>query len=947
MNTLSRNTPVAFVVGAAGFLGSHLVDKLLEKGIQVVGVDDLSSGRMENLEEAIKDKKFHLFNQSAVQPIPSDFPRLDYAFYLINPEVTSAVYSKSLEIFLKICQKYDSKIVLASSVELYDSQHGVDVLFEGEKKLASFTAENKTNARIVRLATIYGPRMHFRVDDPIIRLIKSAALEQLQKEAPPIDFTTRSLFVDDAVKLLIKAVMHGATAQKIYDGALSMPLKVAEVRQVLLDPLWHESRKFTPTELPPWPTPNLLKTENELSWQASTSLVISLKQTLSYFRQHPQLLSQPEETPKRRRWEEMENEQKEAESQQLQESEKNTTEKKLRPVKNYDHIKQRTKKISFGVGGILLIIFALLLPLISLGWNIVNIKSNVYNSTQNAALGNYDLAKTEIKSAKEGVGDIEKTLGSLSLLREAGVLQPQLQAIDQLLQLLDKTVDSLDRSISGMQNLSQSLKIISGEQNGEIGQLIQQAQIDLALADQGLGYVNSRLSDASFMEIIPSQLQGRVEDLKSKASLYQKVVGYGRSVTIILPQLIALNDKKSYLILLQDNTMLRPTGGKIISYGKISFDHGKLVNINVDNIENLDNSFKERVMPPTEVKNDLGKNSWFLADSNFDLDFPTSARTSAWFYQKEGLERVSGVIALDLTAVAKLIELTGPISLPADEETIDSSNLQDKILASTSSQNLLTPVLKELINRTFFLTNQNWPQVTQQLNQAFIEKHILVYMADPELFAYMTSKNWSGAVVRQTKEIKGERNEFLALSEANIGSSRANYFLQRSIELKSTIDASLNVSHQLVISYTNQSPSEVFPAGSYKNRLKVYLSGGSQLKKAVWGNEDITSKVVSFSDYGRAGFSFLLELNPKEQKNLVLEYKDFKPFELDNNEVNYKLVVAKQPGTDKDQFSFKLAYPPTLKAVSTNDPNGDSHELSFSSDLSQDRNFTINLQKSK
>ena len=56
---VSRNHPVAFVVGVSGFIGSHLAERLLEKGVQVVGIDNLSSGSKGNLIECVKNRNFH------------------------------------------------------------------------------------------------------------------------------------------------------------------------------------------------------------------------------------------------------------------------------------------------------------------------------------------------------------------------------------------------------------------------------------------------------------------------------------------------------------------------------------------------------------------------------------------------------------------------------------------------------------------------------------------------------------------------------------------------------------------------------------------------------------------------------------------------------------------------------------------------------------------------
>jgi hypothetical protein len=80
---LSRNTPVALVVGAAGFLGSHLAEALLIKGVQVVGVDNFKTGKKQNLEASVKNKNFHLINESA-QNFSLNLQRLDYLFIVAS-----------------------------------------------------------------------------------------------------------------------------------------------------------------------------------------------------------------------------------------------------------------------------------------------------------------------------------------------------------------------------------------------------------------------------------------------------------------------------------------------------------------------------------------------------------------------------------------------------------------------------------------------------------------------------------------------------------------------------------------------------------------------------------------------------------------------------------------------------------------------------------------------
>ncbi|MBI4040160.1 DUF4012 domain-containing protein [Candidatus Daviesbacteria bacterium] len=961
MIQVSRNTPAALIVGAAGFIGSHLTDKLLEKGIQVVALDNLSSGRKENLSEATKSNRFHFINQSIAQPLYLGIPRLDYAFFIVDTNQAAYDFLEQFEAFLNLVKPFNTRVTLVSSVELYDrDKPGFSGLREAEKKLAAFAKTSKANARIIRLAAVYGPRMHFRGDDPVVKLIQSAALGEVQKEDTALDFTTRSLFIEDVTGLLIKSILHGSTAHKIFDGALMHPVKVAEIKQILLDPIWHESRGFAPTELPPWPTPNLLKTQKQLHWQASTPIVSALKKTLLYFKDNPDLAKRSEPVNKFF----TDNDQVQAIRRQLKEQ---VSELGAKPIFAAPEPKSSTPKTGKLGGrfkriranstfliGLGLIIFALVYPTLSLVAGALTVRDHLKNSSQALTQGNFDKAAQEASLAKGGVESIHEFFDSLSLMRSLGLFKSQFASVDELTNLLDQSVEATSQAILGTKGLFDSLKIITGQNQGDLKQIFAKSQLELSSADQGFSRVLARMSEPDFKSSVPGLVRDRVDDFTQRVKIYQQLVNRGQAVSMLLPEVVALDGKKDYLVILQNNFELRPGGGFIGSYAQITFDHGRLTNIKVDDVYNLDGGLKEHVEPPADIKSDLGQKDWFLRDANYESDFPTSARNAAWFYNKEAGVKVDGVVGLDLSAAQKLIDAVGSIYLADYSEQIDSGNLFPEAIkhaeasffpGSQGKKNFLTALTTELFNKVFFLPKNNWPQIIQGMGESLDQKHTLVYLVDPTLFAYLNSQGWTGAIPRGVKDQPGERTEFLMLSEANLGANKANYYLERKLSLTDTLGKDGGVSHKLVVNYFNSSPSDVWPAGKYKNRLRIYLPVGTSISQVLWGETDITKQVGTFTDYGRAGYSLLVELQPKEQKNLVVTYQDGASLNFKDNQVKYKVVVVKQPGTDKDRLDYKLNYPLNYQLQSAAGFESSAQELSLSTDLSHDRAFEVTFQK--
>ncbi len=971
INFVSRNAPIALVVGAAGFIGSHLSEKLLDHNIQVIGVDNFLTGKKQNLEQVVKNKKFHLLNASA-QNLKIDLPRLDYIFLVATDKYDlSAVFS--------LAKGFSSKLVLVTSIDLYDSKLANNLSWykHAEVELARFAKSENINARIVRLSEVFGPKMHFRNEDPVTRLIQAAVAKELQHESAVLNFSSRALYIDDAISLIVKSMMSGGTALKIFDGCLPSPVKVSEIKQILMDPLWYENRNFQASELPPWPTPNLDKTIKALSWQPRVNLVKALKETINYFTENEEVFVPSlkeknewgeEEWEKRARlWKEQfvnpeertqesrtENQEGQGLENSVEEKKGEENEPKQKKSGEQGRVKNFLSKNPFLIIALLVIFYALVYPVLSLGWGIITFKQNLASAAQHLSNAEFDKSIQSINSAEGSINQAREFISSLEILRKAGLFSEEFKAADSYLEIGKELTGSSKHAILGTQALYDSLKTISGELTADPKKYLTDASSELQAADSGFSEASVKLKNPDLNKGFFNSFQSSNQGLVDKVEVYTNLVKQARSSTFLLPEIIGLNGKKSYLVLLQNSNELRPTGGFIGSVARIDFEGGKLKKLEVQDVYAIDGSLKIHVEPPKEIKEDLGQNDWYLRDSNWEPDYPTAARQAAWFYGQETGVQVDGVIAVNLPTIENLLDVIGPLNVSDYKETINSSNLFPKTIAyseqgffpgSQAKKNFLSALSTELFNQIFFVPKQNWPGIIRSLGRSFNEKQLLVYLADPKLFSYLVSENFAGALPRQGVFQDGRVDDFLAIVEANLGADKANYYLDRNIKLATGIGKEGEVSHILRISYTNKSPSAVWPAGNYKNRLRIYLPFGTKLEKASWGEKDITNEVNTFVDYGRTGYSMLLELNPREQKTLVLNYQLANRVSFKDNQAGYSLNIIKQAGTLHDPLEWNLTYPINFKIQSSSTKKIGSQEQSLSTDLSTDRKFEVSFTK--
>lgn len=935
---LSRNSPVALIIGVSSFLGSWLADKLLDKRIQVIGVDSLENNKKQNLRKATESKSFHMVIES-LDKIELELPRLDYIFIFPSGE---SDFTRILE----LSRRLSCRALLVSSIELYEKDEKSEelrMLKKLESEVAKYSETHKLNARVLRLGPVYGPRMDFKARDPLIKLIQQSITGDLQKQVA-LDFSSRALYVTDAIDLIIKTIFAGNTSQKIFDGVLNTPVKISEVKQILLDPVWYENRGFIPQELPPWPTPNLDKTIKILNWFPKAKLVEGLRETLSYFKDNEIQVPEFEEE----NWKEKKDKELKLFKEQGDEVIKKIKETKKKKASGF--LFPWSKVYLFLV--IALVTYAIIWPGFIFGWSIFTYKVKLNESFKNLQKGEFEKGLINIQLAEKGAKEAKEIFDSLEPVNKMGWFKKELELGNNLFNLSLLSTDAAKNAVLGVRSLLQSLTAITGEKKESPAGYIDSAKTGLGLALENFAKASVLLKDTEFKKQLPWFLLSRIEDSERKINYYTNLLNQAQAMSIILPKMIALEGSKTYLILLQNNMELRPGGGFIGSFARISFEGGKLKKIDVNDIYAIDGQLDLQIEPPLEIKKDLGQNRWFLRDSNWEPDFPSSARQAEWFYTKETGERVDGVIALDVSAIEKLLGIIGPLDLPDYNEKITEDNLFEKAIShaelsffpgSQSKKSFITALTNQLFNKLFFLPQNNWLGIISALGKSLDEKHISIYLNDTKLFAYLASQNWLHDLPRQS--IQNQNQDFLSMVEANLGANKVNYYIDRNYNLDTIIGKDGEIQHRLHINYTNRSPGDVFPGGKYKNRMRIYLPFGSKLIRALWGEQDITKDVTGFTDYGRSGYSMLLELLSKEQKALILDYSVPIKLEFKNGLADYRLDVIKQAGMPKNPFILKITYPLVYQLISDQSNKIGPQEQTIQTDLSKDRSFEVRFKK--
>lgn len=302
------------VTGGAGFIGSHLCERLLKEGNEVICVDNFFTGRKDNISHLFSNPRFKLITHDIINPLNLEVDEI-YNFaspaspphYQYDPIFTLKTNVIGTLNMVELARTYGAKIMQASTSEVYGDplEHpqreeyrgnvnpiGPRACYDEGKRVSEticfdYWRKYGVSIKVIRIFNTYGPRM--REDDG--RVVSNFVVQALKGE----DITvygdgnqTRSFcYISD----LIDGIILMMNSEEDFRGPVNLgnpsEFRIIELAEMVLKMTGSKSKivyKPIPEDDPRMRRPDITLAKNKLGWEPKVPLVEGLKETIAYFR---------------------------------------------------------------------------------------------------------------------------------------------------------------------------------------------------------------------------------------------------------------------------------------------------------------------------------------------------------------------------------------------------------------------------------------------------------------------------------------------------------------------------------------------------------------------------------------------------------------------------------------------------------------------------------------
>lgn len=622
-------------------------------------------------------------------------------------------------------------------------------------------------------------------------------------------------------------------------------------------------------------------------------------------------------------------------------------------IKLKDYLFRRNNFLALGIVGFFALIFT------SLGPYGINIKNEIMKES-NLAVANLERANDNLKvfdfksasnnfadayeefsKAGESLNFVGANITSLfAELPGAGKLKSAKNIVEAG-KLLAEAGKSMSEAVSSLSKTGVILKLTTSDANGisNVRNIFGNLKKSLLSSKKNLSKAGALLSEVG-LDALPEDKRESFSEFMSKLPKLEGTVSDAVEYTSFLENLLGSTGVKKYIVLFQNNSELRPTGGFPGTYAVVTFKDGRLAGILIDDVYNLDGQLKENIIPPKPLQHITP--NWGMRDANWFIDFSVSAQKIMEFFKKEAGYEVDGVITMSPRMISDILKVVGPIEMPEYGYAVNDDNFLSTIQAEVEygdnreqPKRVVVDMAPKLLEKIYSSDPGKWLDIFNVFISGLDKKDILMYFRDLNLEQFVAKKGFGGLV-------KNTDKDYLMFTLTNVKGSKTDRVTDNAIVLNSkfgTLNSKSAIIHKLTIMrqhnggsskygfYNKQNPAYVrvlVPEGSELLSISgnsdpgykplISYSGADLSAQAGFRqdenlfkfesgfNLDSKKRVSVYRESGKTGFAFWLITDPGKNKAVELEYAVPLNYDADS----YGIYIQKQPGLEVKNFEFKI-----------------------------------------
>ncbi|MEY4723546.1 MAG: hypothetical protein RLZZ324_1059 [Candidatus Parcubacteria bacterium] len=455
--------------------------------------------------------------------------------------------------------------------------------------------------------------------------------------------------------------------------------------------------------------------------------------------------------------------------------------------------------------------------------------SHLKSAAVSAQARDFAATETELTAASAGFAEARRRMGALGTLMNAAA---------DALPVNTAATSAMPLLITGEEATSAGATMVSALGAMKAAKTpVEKLRVLSAAAREALPHMTSASAAISKIDdgIVPPEYRDRLtqarEELPKFTGILRGVVDASGAIETILGG----HGERRYLVLFQNDSELRPTGGFIGSFALVDVKDGEVVNMNVPGggSYDLQGSLGLKLSAPQPLH--LINPVWQFQDANWYPDFPTSAAQLSRFYEKSGGPTVDGVIAVNASFMETLLAVTGPVEMPEYGKTITAQNFfyetqkqveQDYDKTANKPKQFIADLAPKMLARVTGADDAAYMGFAGAVADALRTKDIQFWLRDADLEQKLAAYGWDGA-------IPATDGDFLGIVHTNIAGQKTDLAMSEKVTHTAKVLGDGSVIDTLTVSRTHTGQKGALFSGVRNvDWLRVYVPKGGELVEA-------------------------------------------------------------------------------------------------------------------